>query len=76
MIGDIMRISRLRMGTDGQGVTALVACFDCPLHCKYCINDFCHVKNDYGESVPRTAAAVCICSRGMQACRSGMEAAH
>lgn len=53
MIGDIMRISRLRMGTDGQGVTTLVAFFDCPLHCKYCINDFCHEKDNFGESVPR-----------------------
>lgn len=53
MIGDIMRISRLRMGTDGKGVTTLVAFFDCPLHCKYCINDFCHIKDDYGDSVAR-----------------------
>ena len=53
MIGDIMRILRLRMGTDGRGVTTLVAFFDCPLHCKYCINDFCHEKDGYGESVPR-----------------------
>lgn len=42
MIGDIMGISRLRMGTDGEGVTTLVAFFGCPLNCKYCINDFCH----------------------------------
>ncbi len=53
MIGDIMKISRLRMGTDGRGVTTLVAFFDCQLHCKYCINDFCHEKDDYGGSVPR-----------------------
>lgn len=36
MIGDIMSISRLRMGTDGKGVSTLVAFFDCPLHCIYC----------------------------------------
>ncbi len=42
MIGDIMRISRLRMGTDGKGITTLVAFFDCPLKCKYCINPQCH----------------------------------
>ncbi|MCR5730709.1 MAG: radical SAM protein [Ruminococcus sp.] len=53
MIGDIMRISRLRMGTDGRGVTTLVAFFDCPLHCKYCINDFCHEKENDFETVPR-----------------------
>lgn len=42
MIGDIMTISRLRMGTDGKGVSTLVTFFDCPLHCQYCANDFCH----------------------------------
>ena len=52
MIGDIMTVSRLRMGTDGKGVTTLVTFFDCPLHCKYCINDFCH-ENEYGGSVAR-----------------------
>lgn len=44
MIGDIMSISRLRMGTDGKGVSTLVAFFDCPLHCIYCANDHCHEK--------------------------------
>ena len=42
MKGDIMAISRLRMGTDGKGVTTLVAFFDCQLHCKYCLNERCH----------------------------------
>ena len=42
MVADIMTISRLRMGTDGEGVSTLVTFFDCPLRCKYCINDFCH----------------------------------
>ena len=57
MIGDIMSISRLRMGTDGKGVTTLVAFFDCPLHCKYCINDYCHddPHDIWNESVPRAA---------------------
>ena len=56
MIGDIMSISRLRMGTDGSGVTTLVAFFDCPMHCKYCINDYCHDTDDNWEStVPRAA---------------------
>lgn len=32
MIGDIMVISRLRMGTDGKGVCTLAAFFGCPLH--------------------------------------------
>ena len=30
------------MGTDGCGVSTLVAFWGCPLHCHYCINDFCH----------------------------------
>lgn len=38
----IMKIARHRMGTDGQGVSTLVAFWGCPLHCRYCINDFCH----------------------------------
>lgn len=42
MFGDILSISRLRMGTDGNGISTLVVFFDCPLYCKYCINDFCH----------------------------------
>lgn len=55
MIGDIMTISRLRMGTDGRGVSTLVTFFGCPLRCKYCINEFCH-KSDQGlDSVPRGA---------------------
>lgn len=44
MIGDIMSISRLRMGTDGEGVSTLVTLHGCPLSCKYCINDYCHDK--------------------------------
>ncbi len=56
MIGDIMTVSRLRMGTDGDGVSTLVSFFDCPLHCRYCINDFCHdnERTVFG-SVPRVA---------------------
>ena len=42
MFGDILSISRLRMGTDGNGISTLVVFFDCPLYCKYYINDFCH----------------------------------
>ena len=53
MLGDIMTISRLRMGTDGKGVTTLVAFFGCPLNCKYCINDFCHRFST--KRVPRGA---------------------
>ena len=34
----LLSISRLRMGTDGDGVTTLVAGAGCPLHCRWCIN--------------------------------------
>lgn len=55
MIGDIMSISRLRMGTDGKGVSTLVAFFDCPLHCIYCANDHCHEKEYSLSGTPRAA---------------------
>ena len=35
---NIIGISRLRMGTDGHGITTLVAFHGCPLRCKYCLN--------------------------------------
>ena len=41
-MSDIMSISRLRMGTDGKGVTTLVGFHGCPLFCKYCANNYCH----------------------------------
>lgn len=34
----LIGISRLRIGTDGHGVTTLVAFHGCPLRCKYCLN--------------------------------------
>jgi pyruvate formate lyase activating enzyme len=34
----LLSIARLRMGTDGSGVTTLVAGAGCPLHCRWCIN--------------------------------------
>ncbi|MBO4324004.1 MAG: radical SAM protein [Lachnospiraceae bacterium] len=34
----LINIARLRMETDGDGVTTLVAAAGCPLSCKYCIN--------------------------------------
>lgn len=34
----LLAISRLRMETDGDGVTTLVAGSGCPLSCRYCIN--------------------------------------
>lgn len=38
----VFGISRLRIGTDGKGITTLVTFMGCPLNCKYCLNDFCH----------------------------------
>ena len=38
----IFAISRLRMGSDGPGVTTLVTFMGCPLKCKYCLNKKCH----------------------------------
>ena len=55
MIGDIMSVSRLRMATDGQGVSTLVAFFDCPLKCKYCINNSCHDTNNVFSGAPTAA---------------------
>ena len=34
----LLALSRLRMGTDGKGVTTLAAGAGCPLSCRYCIN--------------------------------------
>ena len=41
-MSSIMGISRLRTGTDGDGITTLVTFYKCPLKCRYCINDKCH----------------------------------
>ena len=38
----IYSISRLRFGTDGKGITSLVAFMGCPLRCRHCINNWCH----------------------------------
>ena len=55
MYSDIMRISRLRMASDGTGVSTLVAFWGCPLHCKYCINDQCHERGNEYPEVERAA---------------------
>ena len=36
----VVTLSRLRILTDGEGVTTLVCFHGCPLRCKMCINDF------------------------------------
>lgn len=55
MYSDIMRISRLRMASDGTGVSTLVAFWGFPLHCKYCINDQCHDRGNEYPEVERAA---------------------
>lgn len=42
MKAPIFAISRLRMTTDGCGITTLVTFMECPLQCKYCLNRKCH----------------------------------
>ena len=37
----LIGISRLRIGSDGHGITTLVAFHGCPLRCKYCLNPAC-----------------------------------
>ena len=39
-IAPIITCSRLRMQTDGQGITTLVCFHGCPLRCHWCINSF------------------------------------
>ena len=39
-IAPIITCSRLRMQTDGQGITTLVCFHGCPLRCHWCINPF------------------------------------
>lgn len=38
----LIGISCLRMGTDGNGITTLVAFSGCCLQCRYCLNPQCH----------------------------------
>lgn len=40
MTAPIIACSRLRMQTDGKGITTLVCFHGCPLRCKWCINPF------------------------------------
>lgn len=51
---DIIGMSRLRMGTDGNGIRTLVAAKGCPLRCKYCLNP--HSWNGEGKVQTLTVA--------------------
>lgn len=46
-----MGINRLRLGTDGHGITTLVAFHGCILNCKYCLNDECHYPKGHKETI-------------------------
>ncbi len=45
----VIAIARLRMQTDGQGVTTLVCFHGCPLRCKWCINAFSFAEDTKRE---------------------------
>lgn len=50
-LAHIFAIDRLRMGTDGHGITTLVSFMGCPLRCAYCLNDRCHEEiYSYGNN--------------------------
>ncbi len=42
----IIGIDRHRIGSDGVGVTTLVAFHDCPLNCKFCLNPQCKKEEE------------------------------
>ena len=50
MLGEIMAISRLRMASDGEGISTLVAFYGCPLQCRYCANPYCHEEGTQREA--------------------------
>lgn len=41
-MSDVMSVSRLRLGSDGDGIRTLVGFHGCPLNCRYCANRHCH----------------------------------
>lgn len=49
----LLALSRLRMQTDGAGVTTLVAGAGCPLRCKWCINKKVLAKGKPEQVTPR-----------------------
>ena len=41
-LAPVMGVDRLRIGTDGNGITSLVTFYGCPLKCRFCLNPQCH----------------------------------
>ena len=50
-IAPIVTCARLRMQTDGEGITTLVCFHGCPLRCRYCINPFSFAEDTKRESL-------------------------
>ena len=83
MTSEIFGISRHRLGTDGQGITTLVAFTGCRLHCRYCLNPQCHGLVPDADGKPHATATqrispetlyrkVCIDDIYFQATRGGI----
>jgi len=53
----VQAINRHRLGSDGKGITTLVALYPCHLKCKYCINNDILSKHTYKKYTPQSLAA-------------------
>lgn len=51
MEAPVITCARLRMQTDGKGVTTLVCFHGCPLRCKWCINPFSFAPDTRRENM-------------------------
>lgn len=65
-------VSRHRIGTDGQGVTTLVAGLGCPLSCSYCLNPKCKTVKGKSFSVEELFEEVSIDSLYFEATNGGI----
>ncbi len=51
----VITLARLRMQTDGKGITTLVCFHGCPLRCKWCINPFSFAEDTKREMLTAQA---------------------
>ena len=65
-------ISRLRMATDGRGLTTLIGGVGCPLDCRYCLNPSCHGSASNCYSVEELFEAVKVDSLYFEATGGGV----